>query len=190
MTEFYSYTILINMRGKKLSKHETHNFGDRIMAIDTIGLEPNRPYQVSLGDKGLRNDEWEGLEADPKLVEIIKKRGFSNPLPVLKADGMNYTVLEGAEILKASKEAGLKEVWVFIVTEDYTEEEEAGTEVKEAEVVEAKPTLKTGDFVRLAKNGNLCKVAEIRGEEILVYKTTKDGFSEKASKVKIKELDI
>lgn len=158
------------------------------MAIDTIGLEPDKPYKISLGDRGL-SGEWKELEADPKLVKSIQKRGFSNPLPVLKADGMNYTVLEGAEILKASQEAGLKEVWVFIVTEDYTEAEAEVEEVKAVEVKE-KPTLKTGDFVRLAKNGKICKVAEINGEEILVYKQTKDGWSEKASKVKIEELDI
>lgn len=154
------------------------------MAIDEIGIKERIPYEISLTDRGL-DKEWEGLEADPKLVKEIQKRGFSITLPVLKADGMNYTVLEGSEILKASQEAGLKTVWCFIVTREYEVEE---TEEVETEV-EA-DNIKSGDFVRLAKTGKLCKIEGINGTEVLIRKQTSEGWTEKVTKVRLSDLDL
>lgn len=183
------------------------------MAIETIGIEEKRPYEIGLGQRNL-DKGWMELEADQELVEQIKQRGFSNTCPILKATGSmcdtQYSVVEGGEILRAAKEAGLETVWCFIVTgteeevkEESETEEEVSTEEVETEET-SKEDVKVGDLVKLVTRldrGKIGKVVEVKRNETtsnkwekivikVVYRNQSGEWGKKANKLFLPDWEL
>lgn len=90
----------------------------------------------------------EATQATKELVESIKKTGRNwTPVIVVQTKGLDeYTVLSGAEILEACKEAGLTKVWTLIAddseeTKEAVNAENKVNEVKEVAEINNKPVI-------------------------------------------------
>ena len=110
--------ILINMRGKKLSKHETQHMRTKTMSYESeIDNQSGKPALVTFSKKlqDLEFKGWTDLEVDENLVAEIKQRGhIGSTLPMVKKVNGLYRVVRGHDMVKAAQEAGLKEIWVMI----------------------------------------------------------------------------
>ena len=141
------------------------------MAIENIEMKYKTPQTVSLTQRNL-DKEWKKLEADPKLVEEIKARGFVNPLPILKTVGsgidMEFVVVEGAKSLRAAQEAGLKEVWCFFVegTEEVEDEVEETTDDQEEVVAATSEMQATPVYTFCTPDSERYKLTQAKAERI------------------------